>query len=94
MDQVTLDYLWFFYRKHCGIFGPPSANISEKGSVLHMKTLRFLKKIMYLDGFPDCAILCTVDVVGLYPSIPHEEGSEASREVLDLPKSLPCQNTK
>eukprot|EP00795_Rhopilema_esculentum_P016113 gene16113-biopygen5453 len=32
---------------------------------------------------PEGAILCTVDVVGLYPSIPHGEGLEAIREVLD-----------
>ena len=28
-------------------------------------------------------MLCTVDVVGLYPSIPHGEGLEAIREALD-----------
>ena len=38
---------------------------------------------MDLDGLPDGAILCTVDVVGLYPSIPHEEGLEALKEVLE-----------
>ena len=31
---------------------------------------------------PDGALLCTVDVVGLYPSIPHREGLEAIREAL------------
>ena len=44
-------------------------------------TNHFLKKIMDLDGLPDGAILCTVDVVGLYPSIPHEEGLEALKGV-------------
>ena len=29
------------------------------------------------------ALLCTVDVVALYPSIPHEDGLEAIREALD-----------
>ena len=38
---------------------------------------------MDLDGLPEDAILCTVDVVGLYPSIPHEEGLEALREALE-----------
>ena len=38
---------------------------------------------MDLDGLPEGAILCTVDVVGLYPSIPHEEGLEALRDVLE-----------
>ena len=46
-------------------------------------TNHFLKKIMDLDGLPDGAILCTVDVVGLYPSIPHEEGLEALKGVLE-----------
>ena len=32
---------------------------------------------------PEGAILCTVDVVGLYPSIPHGEDLEAIREALD-----------
>ena len=38
---------------------------------------------MDLDGLPEGAILCTVDVVGLYPSIPHEEGLEALKGVLE-----------
>ena len=46
-------------------------------------TNHFLKKIMDLDGLPEGAISCTVDVVGLYPSMPHEEGLEALREVLE-----------
>ena len=46
-------------------------------------TNHFLKKIMDLDGLPEGAILCTVDVVGLYPSIPHEEGLEALEGVLE-----------
>ena len=31
-----------------------------------------------------CRCLCTVDVVGLYPNIPHEEGLSALRKRLDL----------
>ena len=38
---------------------------------------------MDLDGLPEGPILCTVDVVGLYPSIPHEEGLEALKGVLE-----------
>ena len=34
----------------------------------------FLRKIRDLNNVPENAILCTIDVVGLYPSIPHEEG--------------------
>ena len=35
---------------------------------------------------PDGVILCTIDVVGLYPSIPHDEGSIAMMKALDLRK--------
>ena len=35
---------------------------------------------------PDGVILCTIDVVGLYPNIPHDEGSIAMMKALDLRK--------
>ena len=44
----------------------------------------FLKKLRSLPNLPDDIILCTVDVVGLYPNIPHEEGLSALRKRLDL----------
>ena len=44
----------------------------------------FLKKLCSLPNLPDDIILCTVDVVGLYPNIPHEEGLSALRKRLDL----------
>ena len=44
----------------------------------------FLKKLYSLPNLPDDIILCTVDVVGLYPNIPHDEGLSALRERLDL----------
>ena len=31
----------------------------------------FLKKLKDMDSFPEGAILVTIDVVGLYPHIPH-----------------------
>ena len=43
----------------------------------------FIKKIKHLKNIPDNAILVTADVVGLYPSIPHEAGLRALKEVLD-----------
>ena len=43
----------------------------------------FLNKLRSLPKLPDHIILCTVDVVGLYPNIPHEEGLSAFREQLD-----------
>ena len=46
-------------------------------------TNHFLQKIHNLGELPEDAILCTVDVIGLYPSIPHEEGLEALRGALE-----------
>ena len=43
----------------------------------------FIKKTRNLGSIPENAILVTADVVGLYPSIPHEAGLKALREVLD-----------
>ena len=39
-----------------------------------------------LHPLPDEVILCTMDVVGLYPNIPHDEGLIATRKALDLRK--------
>ena len=47
-------------------------------------TNHFLKKVRSLPNLPDNIILCTVDVVGLYPNITHEEGLSALRKRLDL----------
>ena len=44
----------------------------------------FLKKLRSLPNLPDDIILCTVDVVGLYPNIPHDEGLSSLRKRLDL----------
>ena len=44
----------------------------------------FLKKLRSLPKLPDHIILCTIDVVGLYPNIPHEEDLSALRKRLDL----------
>ena len=44
----------------------------------------FLKKHCSLPNLPDDIILYIVDVVGLYPNIPHGEVLSALRERLDL----------
>ena len=43
----------------------------------------FLKKLRDLPDLPDESIICTIDVVGLYPSIPNEEGLRIVRNVLE-----------
>ena len=47
----------------------------------------FLKKIKNIGRIPQGAILVTADVVGLYPSIPHGAGLEASRKRLNERKT-------
>ena len=45
-------------------------------------TNRFLKKLKELGSLPKNVILC-IDVVGLYPNIPHKEGLASIRKHLD-----------
>ena len=43
----------------------------------------FLRKLSNLPSLPEDVILCTIDVVGLYPNIQHEGGLAAIKEALD-----------
>ena len=43
----------------------------------------FIRKIKNLTDIPESAILVTADVVGLYPSIPHQAGLESLKKALD-----------
>ena len=57
--------------------------LSKKVDSYIKDTNDFLKKIRDLPDMPEDVILCTIDVTGLYPNIPHEDGLEAIREALD-----------
>ena len=46
----------------------------------------FMHKIRGLKDIPNDALLVTADVVGLYPSIPHEAGLQALEEVFECRK--------
>ena len=46
-------------------------------------TNHFLRKIKELGQLPEGTILCTNDVVGLYPNIPHDEGLAFLKDFLD-----------
>lgn len=54
----------------------------------------FLHKLKSMETLPEGAILVSLDVVGLYPHIPHAEGLEAIRHALnerenqEIPTSL------
>ena len=51
----------------------------------HIKdTNHFLRKLKSLGKLPQGAILCTIDVVGLHPNIPHSEGLNSLRRFLEL----------
>ena len=43
----------------------------------------FLSKLKGLNDLPEDFTLCTIDVVGLYPNIPHDDGLAALGRVLD-----------
>ena len=44
--------------------------------------------LAHLGEIPDNVLLCTVDFVGLYPTIPHTERLEAMRKALDTIQNL------
>ena len=47
-------------------------------------TNHFLNKLKSLGKLSQGAILCTIDVVGLYPNIPHSEGLTSLQRFLEL----------
>ena len=58
----------------------------------------FLCKLKELGDIPESAIICSMDVVGLYPHILHDEGLENIKEImqeynsnLDLEKRVPVE---
>ena len=53
-----------------------------------------MEKLKHLGKAPSNAILVTADVVGLYPSIPHEAGLEALYEKLEerVEKKIPSSD--
>ena len=57
--------------------------ISQKVRSYIKDTNDFLRKLDALPSLPEDTILCTIDVVGLYPNIPHEDGLVAMRKALD-----------
>ena len=46
-------------------------------------TNHFLRKIKELGQLPEGTILCTIDVVGLYPNIPHDEDLAFLKDFVD-----------
>ena len=55
----------------------------QKGKSYIKDSGDFINKIKTIENIPEGATLVTADVVGLYPSIPHEAGLNALKEALD-----------
>ena len=68
--------------------------IMQRGKSYIKDSGDFINKIKSLQNFPEGAILVTVDVIGLYPSIPHKSGLKALRKALDNRenKQIPTEN--
>ena len=58
-----------------------------KSYIKDTDTNDFLRKTASLPALPDDIFLCTIDVVGLYPNIPHDEGLKALRKLFDPGKT-------
>ena len=58
--------------------------LAQKVKSYNKDTNHFLIKLKSLGKLPQDAILCTIDVFGLYPNIPHSEGLTSLRTFLEL----------
>ena len=58
--------------------------LAQKVKSYMKDTKHFLSKLKSLGKLPQGAILCTIDVVGLYPNVPHSEGLSSLRRFLEL----------
>ena len=85
MSQVDLLFLIvdFFTVNISAFLGYHLKPLSQKVRSFIKDTNDFFKKLNELRNLPDDFILCTIDVVGLYPIIPHKEGLEAIWKALD-----------
>ena len=57
--------------------------IAQKVNSFIKNTNHVLRKFESLGQLPEGAIPCTIDIAGLYPNIPHEEGLVSVRKFLD-----------
>ena len=65
----------------------------KKGNSYIKDTGDFLEKLRAIREIPKEAILVKTDVVGLYPSIPHDEGLKVLRNQYDkfIDKTVPTE---
>ena len=62
--------------------------VMQKGESYIKDTGDSLNKIKNMNTVPENPVLVTADLVGLYPSIPHQAGLEALKEALDKWKAI------
>ena len=72
-----------FYGKHFCFLEYRLKPLSQKVKSFVKETNDLLKKLNELRDLADDFVLCTIDVVGLYPNILRKEGLEAIRKALD-----------
>ena len=73
-----------YYTKNISSFLDYHLQPLAKNLESHIKdTNHLLKKLKELGSLPKNAILCTLDVVGLYPNMPQEEGLVSIRKHID-----------
>ena len=70
-------------EKVSGFLDSELKSLMQEGWLYLKDSGDFIKKLKNIDHIPQDAIMVTTDVVGLYPSIPHDAGLEALRKALD-----------
>ena len=75
--------MWLLHRKHFVIPRLSFATSNQKVESYIKDTYNFVKKLKELGSLPKNAILCTIDVFGLCPNIPHEQGLASIRKHLN-----------
>ena len=74
-----------YYTKNISSFlDYPLQPLALKVKSYFKGTNHFLSKLKSLGKLPQGAILCTIDIVSLYPNIPHSEGLNSLRRFLEL----------
>ena len=68
--------------------------VMQEGEPYIKDTGDFLNKTKNINAIPENAILVAADVIGLYPSIPHQAGLKALSETLDKKKTHKVPTSK
>ena len=78
--RPTISNCGYYTENISAYFGFDLQPLAQAVKLFIKDTNDFLNKVRSLPKLPDNIILCRVDVVGLYPNIPHEEGLSALRK--------------